>query len=61
MGGPEQQQIPPGTEADMQPKPDHGETSYRGQDRLVVAANERERLVVGHDPLHFSRSIDGGQ
>jgi NAD(P)-dependent dehydrogenase (short-subunit alcohol dehydrogenase family) len=34
MSQPEQQQNPPGTEADLQPKADHGEQSYRGSDRL---------------------------
>lgn len=34
MSQPEQQQNPPGTEADLQPKADHGERSYRGSGRL---------------------------
>ncbi|OYV39231.1 MAG: NAD(P)-dependent oxidoreductase [Rhodospirillales bacterium 20-64-7] len=32
---PSQQQSPPGKTAEMQPKPDHGEQSYRGCDRLA--------------------------
>jgi NAD(P)-dependent dehydrogenase (short-subunit alcohol dehydrogenase family) len=32
---PSQQQSPPGRTAKMQPKPDHGEQSYRGCDRLA--------------------------
>jgi NAD(P)-dependent dehydrogenase (short-subunit alcohol dehydrogenase family) len=31
---PKQHQDPPGTEDQMQPRPDHGEVSYRGADRL---------------------------
>jgi NAD(P)-dependent dehydrogenase (short-subunit alcohol dehydrogenase family) len=32
---PEQQQTVPGRTADMRPKPDHGETSYKGSGRLA--------------------------
>jgi NAD(P)-dependent dehydrogenase (short-subunit alcohol dehydrogenase family) len=32
---PEQQQQPPGHEADLQPQADHGEESYRGSGRLA--------------------------
>jgi len=32
---PEQQQTPPGTTAEMTPRPDHGEDSYRGSGRLA--------------------------
>ena len=35
MGQPEQQQSPPGTTDAMDPKPDHGETSYKGSGRLA--------------------------
>lgn len=35
MSQPEQQQTPPGTTAAMTPRPDHGEDSYRGSDRLA--------------------------
>lgn len=34
MALPAQQQQPPGTEQEMNPKPDHGETSYRGSGKL---------------------------
>ncbi|HWU59391.1 MAG TPA: SDR family oxidoreductase [Microbacteriaceae bacterium] len=34
MALPAQQQQPPGSEQEMNPKPDHGETSYRGSGRL---------------------------
>jgi NAD(P)-dependent dehydrogenase (short-subunit alcohol dehydrogenase family) len=40
-----QQQPPPGTEAAMQPKPDHGETSYRGSGKLTGKA----ALITGAD------------
>jgi NAD(P)-dependent dehydrogenase (short-subunit alcohol dehydrogenase family) len=35
MSQPTQQQDPPGQEAAMQPRADHGETSYRGSGRLA--------------------------
>jgi NAD(P)-dependent dehydrogenase (short-subunit alcohol dehydrogenase family) len=35
MSMPKQQQDPPGTTTAMDPKPDHGEESYRGSDRLA--------------------------
>ncbi|QJS08203.1 SDR family oxidoreductase [Streptomyces argyrophyllae] len=35
MSQPAQQQQPPGTEAPMRPRPDHGEHSYRGSGRLA--------------------------
>ncbi|MFL5334063.1 MAG: SDR family NAD(P)-dependent oxidoreductase, partial [Geminicoccaceae bacterium] len=35
MSQPKQQQSPPGVESAMRPEPDHGETSYQGQDRLA--------------------------
>ncbi|MEW2513723.1 SDR family oxidoreductase [Streptomyces sp. NPDC046870] len=35
MSQPAQQQQPPGTEAAMRPRPDHGEHSYRGSGRLA--------------------------
>jgi NAD(P)-dependent dehydrogenase (short-subunit alcohol dehydrogenase family) len=40
-----QPQPAPGLAADMDPKPDHGETSYRGSGRLVG----RKALVTGGD------------
>jgi NAD(P)-dependent dehydrogenase (short-subunit alcohol dehydrogenase family) len=45
MSQPEQRQTPPGTGAAMQPKPDHGETSYQGQDRLAGKA----AVITGGD------------
>jgi NAD(P)-dependent dehydrogenase (short-subunit alcohol dehydrogenase family) len=45
MNQPDQQQQPPGTEAAMHPKPDHGETSYRGCGRLTGKAS----VITGAD------------
>jgi NAD(P)-dependent dehydrogenase (short-subunit alcohol dehydrogenase family) len=42
---PEQQQRPPGHTAAMDPKPDHGEDSYRGHDRLTGKAT----VITGAD------------
>ena len=42
---PEQPQPAPGLAAEMDPKPDHGETSYRGHGRLAG----RKALVTGAD------------
>ncbi len=42
---PEQQQAPPGRSAEMTPKPDHGEESYRGSGRLAGKAT----LITGAD------------
>jgi len=42
---PEQPQDPPGSEAAMTPRPDYGEDSYRGLDRLVGKA----ALITGGD------------
>ncbi len=42
---PEQQQEPPGTEAELEPKADHGEESYRGNGRL----EDRVALITGAD------------
>jgi NAD(P)-dependent dehydrogenase (short-subunit alcohol dehydrogenase family) len=42
---PEQEQEPPGREADMQPRADHGEDSYVGHGRLT----DRVALVTGAD------------
>jgi hypothetical protein len=42
---PKQQQEPPGTEADLRPKADHGEESYRGSERLT----DRVALITGGD------------
>lgn len=42
---PEQQQEPPGKTADMQPVPDHGEKSYRGNGKLAG----KVALITGAD------------
>jgi NAD(P)-dependent dehydrogenase (short-subunit alcohol dehydrogenase family) len=42
---PEQQQQPPGLEAEMTPRPDYGEQSYRGHGRL----NGKAALITGGD------------
>jgi NAD(P)-dependent dehydrogenase (short-subunit alcohol dehydrogenase family) len=42
---PEQQQEPPGTEAELKPKADHGEETYRGSGRL----EGRVALITGAD------------
>lgn len=42
---PEQQQQPPGLESQMQPRPDFGEESYRGSNRLTGKA----ALITGGD------------
>ncbi len=42
---PEQQQSPPGHEAEMNPKVDHGETSYKGSGKLTG----RAALITGAD------------
>jgi NAD(P)-dependent dehydrogenase (short-subunit alcohol dehydrogenase family) len=42
---PEQQQRTPGSEAEMSPRPDYGEKSYRGSGRLA----DRVALVTGGD------------
>jgi NAD(P)-dependent dehydrogenase (short-subunit alcohol dehydrogenase family) len=42
---PEQEQSPPGHTGEMQPKPDHGETSYRGCGKL----QGRAALITGAD------------
>lgn len=42
---PEQQQQVPGTEAEMHPKPDHGEESYRGSGKL----EGRKAIITGAD------------
>ena len=42
---PEQEQEPPGREADMQPLADHGEESYVGHGRL----KDRVALITGAD------------
>jgi NAD(P)-dependent dehydrogenase (short-subunit alcohol dehydrogenase family) len=42
---PEQEQEPPGREADMQPLADHGEETYVGHDRL----RDRVALITGAD------------
>ena len=45
MSMPEQQQQPPGHEAELTPKADHGETSYKGSGKLTG----RRALVTGGD------------
>jgi NAD(P)-dependent dehydrogenase (short-subunit alcohol dehydrogenase family) len=42
---PSQQQQPPGTTAEMEPKPDHGERSYRGSGRL----SGKRAVITGAD------------
>jgi NAD(P)-dependent dehydrogenase (short-subunit alcohol dehydrogenase family) len=42
---PEQQQEPPGTEAELQPRADHGQETYRGAGRLT----DRVALITGGD------------
>ncbi|GGM17720.1 SDR family oxidoreductase [Pseudomonas asuensis] len=42
---PKQPQTPPGLAQDMQPRPDHGETSYKGFGRLAG----RKALITGAD------------
>jgi NAD(P)-dependent dehydrogenase (short-subunit alcohol dehydrogenase family) len=42
---PEQQQEPPGTTAEMNPRPDHGEESYRGSGRL----EGKKAIITGGD------------
>ena len=44
-GFPEQQQDPPGLAADLEPRADHGERSYRGTGRLTG----RKALIAGAD------------
>jgi NAD(P)-dependent dehydrogenase (short-subunit alcohol dehydrogenase family) len=45
MTQPAQEQQPPGTETLMTPRPDHGETSYRGTGRL----NGKAAVITGGD------------
>jgi hypothetical protein len=46
MSQPDQEQIqPPGTEAEMTPRADHGEYSYRGSDKLTG----RAAIITGGD------------
>ena len=42
---PEQQQTPPGTLGEMDPKPDHGEESYRGSGKLTG----KRAVITGAD------------
>src|SRR6195952_868693 len=42
---PEQRQTPPGATAEMTPKPDHGEHSYKGSGRLAGKA----AVITGAD------------
>jgi NAD(P)-dependent dehydrogenase (short-subunit alcohol dehydrogenase family) len=45
MSQPQQQQTPPGTEAELTPKADHGEKSYRGSGRMEGKAT----VITGAD------------
>ena len=45
MSFPEQQQTPPGTEAELRPQADHGETSYKGSGKL----RDRKVVITGGD------------
>lgn len=45
MNQPKQQQNPPGTEAELNPKADHGETSYVGSGKL----RDKAALITGGD------------
>ena len=45
MPQPPQQQQPPGVTAEMEPKPDHGEESYQGSNRLTG----KRALITGAD------------
>ncbi|MEW2295643.1 SDR family oxidoreductase [Streptomyces sp. NPDC006743] len=45
MSQPRQQQVPPGDTAEMTPRPDHGEESYRGSGRLAGKA----AVITGGD------------
>ncbi|MFF8595835.1 SDR family oxidoreductase [Streptomyces sp. NPDC015220] len=45
MSQPRQQQVPPGVTAEMTPRPDHGEHSYRGSGRLAGKA----AVITGGD------------
>lgn len=45
MTQPQQQQRPPGTESDMDPRPDHGEETYQGHGRLAGKA----AVITGAD------------
>ncbi|TMB30552.1 MAG: SDR family NAD(P)-dependent oxidoreductase, partial [Deltaproteobacteria bacterium] len=42
---PKQEQQPPGSEAAMQPRPDHGEASYKGFGRL----KDKVAVITGAD------------
>src|SRR3954454_12191310 len=44
-GQPKQQQEPPGRTDAMQPRPDHGEDSYRGSEKL----KDRVAIITGGD------------
>ncbi|MET9778569.1 SDR family oxidoreductase [Streptomyces sp. NPDC006367] len=45
MSQPRQQQTPPGVTSEMDPRPDHGESSYRGSGRLAGKA----AVITGGD------------
>ena len=42
---PDQRQAMPGTTSEMNPRPDHGESSYKGSGRL----NGRKAVITGGD------------
>jgi len=46
---PAQQQSPPGLIGQMDPEPDHGESSYRGSGRLTV-----EQARAGAELMHYA-------
>jgi hypothetical protein len=52
MPQPPQQQTPPGTTSDMNPKPDHGEESYQGSGRL-----EGKRAVITGADSGIGRAV----
>ncbi|ULE33666.1 glucose 1-dehydrogenase [Mycobacterium sp. IDR2000157661] len=52
MSFPEQQQSPPGVQAEMQPRPDCGETSYQGHGRL-----EGKRAIVTGGDSGIGRAV----
>lgn len=52
MGFPEQQQSPPGVQAQMDPVPDCGETSYRGSGRL-----EGKRAIITGGDSGIGRAV----
>jgi len=49
---PAQQQQVPGTTAEMDPRPDHGEDSYEGHGRL----NDKKAVITGGDSVSAAPS-----